>query len=313
MKIFIGLLGLAAWFITFCVGAQDTKTTVSSITSIEERYFHTRDQYIVQFAKMTVSNQQNAEIGANLRKALIDLEKQLKAIIGPIHVIGFPKQGRINLETLMEELGFGMVDGLKYTNQSEAALTGTKSDTLFITTKALLNNYLQNNPQYPKDLNQLAESGKFGSSINFYSEVFDADVSVTTYFELPIKKAKGQAFARAFLGIFSQDIGPSYIPTQIFVIAARDDKIFVVSAQSKTKIDQIAQCKQQSDDLWRKADDALIAYRKSGLKNSSLFEKSTKHEEQSFLEYQHCFGREANRQSFFAPLTFEAQSIVDSL
>jgi hypothetical protein len=298
------VLGLTAWFASFCVEAQDAQITVPSTASPEEQYFHARDQYIDRFTKVPDSKPQVTEFGADMDKALLDLEGQLKAIIGPIQVEGFPNQGRNNIYTLTNELGFNMVDGLRYTNQN---------DILFVTTKALLNNYLQRNPDYPKNLNQLSETGEFGSTVNFYREVFDEDTSVTTYLELPIKRANGQTFARAFLGISSQDIGPSYIPTQIFVIAARENKIFVVSTQAKTKIEQISQCQKQSDDLWKQADEVLIAYRKSGLKNSSLFEKNTKLEEQSFTEYQHCFGREAKKAKFFAPLTSEVQTMINRL
>lgn len=304
MKIIFALLGLTASFISFCVGAQDVKMTPSNTTSIENKYIHTRDQYIAHFAKVPASQLQDGKVIADIGKALADLEKQLKVIIGPIQVKGFPTQGRTNVDSLVQELGFNMVDGLKYTNQSNA---------LFVTTNGLLSNYLQRNPEYPKDLNHLAETGKFGASMNFFSEVFDEDVSVTTYLEFPIKKAKGQSFARAFLGIFSQDIGPAYLPTQIFAIVARGDKIFVVSVVAKTEIAQIEQCQKQSDALWKKSEDALIAYRNSDLKDSSLFEKKEKYEERSFLEYRRCFGRESKKQSFFAPLTSEVQSIVDSL
>lgn len=314
-----------------CIQKDSSKNHFQSVqvenapgASSEDRYYFVRDKYIKQFAIIvnpineslkgkSIGEQERIQrsqpVGRYEYAVLEELEDLITPIIGEVKVAGFSQQGTINLETLVEDIGFGMVDGLKYSQKK----FNHELPTLFVTTKSLLANYLQSNPEYPKELSLLAESGKFGSSTNFYSEVFDSDASVTNYMELPIKPAKGQAFARAYIGIFSQDIGPSFPPYQIFVIASRKDKIYLITATAKTKIEQIPQCKKQSDALWKKSEELLSEYRKSKLNDSSLFDKSEKYENQSFLEYQHCFGREAKKQKFFAPLITEVQSIVDRL
>jgi hypothetical protein len=282
--------------------------------SSEEKYYFVRDKYIQQFDIINTPINESLRgksigeqdritrsqpVGRYVYAVLEELEDLITPVIGEVKVAGFPHQGKISLETLVKELGFGMVDGLKYSN-------------LFVTTKTLLNNYLHANPNYPKDLEQLAKTGKFGSTSNFYSEVFTFDSSITTYVELPIKKSEGQSFASAYLGVDSMDIS-FYVPKTIFIIVSRGDRIFFVQAESKTKIGQNSQCVKNGEKLLKKSEKALAAYRDSDLKDHTLSEKWKEYEDQAYLEYQHCFGREAKKQNYFVPVTSQAQSIIDSL
>src|SRR6266481_9236429 len=86
---------------------------------LEEKYFETRDNFIRQFSTAS-SPEANSD-----EKALSKLEKQLQLIIGPVDVAHFPKRGKINLETLYQDAGFGQVDGLRF---------GSEHQLLFVTT-----------------------------------------------------------------------------------------------------------------------------------------------------------------------------------
>lgn len=145
--------------------------------SLEERYFETRDGFIRQFEKAT------SPADSDDRPALAELEKQLRIIIGPINIEGFPKQGRSNLITLLNEMGFGQVDGLRF---------DSNRNFLFVTTDKLLKNYLARY-KLPENLNELSQTGYF------YSRVFSSDATVTRYADVPIKISKGESFAYAFL------------------------------------------------------------------------------------------------------------------
>src|SRR5206468_12051671 len=73
--------------------------------SPEEKYFETRDNFIREFEKAStpidsLAEQDQHALDEKDRHALAELEKQLKAIVGPVNVEGFPKEGKINLETL---------------------------------------------------------------------------------------------------------------------------------------------------------------------------------------------------------------------
>src|SRR6478736_760242 len=119
---------------------------------LEEKYFETRDNFIREFEKASgpidVLDEKD-------RHALAELEKQLKAIVGPVNVEGFPKQGKMNLETLQKgDLGFGQVDGLQFSARQEH---------LFVTTDNILKKYLAEQPELPKDLAELSRTAEFYS------------------------------------------------------------------------------------------------------------------------------------------------------
>src|SRR6266436_6899925 len=90
--------------------------------SLEEKYFETRDNFIRQFSTPSSPEANSYE------KTHSKLEKQLELIIGPVDVAHFPKRGKINLETLQQDAGFGQVDGLRF---------GSEHQLLFVTTTGL--------------------------------------------------------------------------------------------------------------------------------------------------------------------------------
>src|SRR6266581_4712096 len=66
--------------------------------SPEEKYFETRDNFIREFEK--AASTPTDSLAEQDEHALAELEKQLKPIVGAVNVEGFPKEGKINLETL---------------------------------------------------------------------------------------------------------------------------------------------------------------------------------------------------------------------
>jgi hypothetical protein len=219
MKTRIVLPALLASFL--CLSAA----TALAAGSPEEAYLEARNAFIQKF---------DGVADADDRPALAQLERRLRAIIGPVGVEGFPNQGKINLETLRTDLegSFGNVDGLRFNNERES---------LFVTTRGLLKLYFAGEPKPTKDLPEpdlavLSADGKFNSS------VFDSGSTVTSYADLPVKSTDGKSFAEAFLGITAQDDGP-FIPNTIFVLASKGNRIFLVRAATTTKLPAIPKCK----------------------------------------------------------------------
>src|SRR5438094_7091071 len=193
--------------------------------SPEEKYFETRDNFIREFEKASTPLDSLAEQDAHAldekdEHALAELEKQLKAIVGPVNVEGFPKEGKINLETLQNgDLGFGQVDGLRFS---------AKQEYLFVTTDNILKKYLTGQPKLPKDLAELSRTGEF------YTRPFTAGEAVTYFAEIPVKSANGKSYVRAFLGLTAQDIGP-FIPKEIFVFVTKGNRILAVRRQRQLR------------------------------------------------------------------------------
>ena len=267
--------------------------------SLEEKYFETRDNFIRQFSTPS-SPEANSDERAlsKLEKALSKLEKQLQMIIGPVDVVHFPKRGKINLETLdQDDGGFGQVDGLRFDSEHEL---------LFITTTGLLNAYLQQHKKLPTELGKLAKAEEF------YSLALYWDEAVTHFAEVPVRTTNDKSFAYAFLGLWAQEIGP-FPPKNLFVFFANGDRVFVVSTEVQSNIDQIAECKDVWDGFKKKSDAASAAYQASELKDQKATDDTVRYEDEGFRAYCRCFEQRVKMEPCFKQLTKQAQTVVDSL
>ena len=154
--------------------------------------------------------------------------------------------------------------------------------------------------------------GKLAKAEEFYSLVFDWDAAVTHFAEVPVRTSNDKSFAYAFLGLWGQDIGP-FPPKHLFVFFANGDRVFVVSTEVQSNIDQIAGCKDVWDGFKKKSDAASAAYQASELKDQKATDDSVKYEEEGFRAYCTCFGQRAKMEPFFKQLTKQAQTLVDNL
>jgi len=270
-----------------CLSAPMTLVAASP----EEKYLETRDNFIRQFSTAS-SPQDNSD-----KKSLSKLEKQLQLIIGPVDVAHFPKRGKINLETLQQDPGLGQVDGLRF---------GSEDEILFVTTTGLLNSYLQQHKDLPTELGKLAKAEEF------YSSVFNWDAAVTHFAEVPVRTTNDKWFAYAFLGLWAQDIGPRP-PKNLFVFFANGDRVFVVSTEVQSHIDQIAECKDVWDGFKKKSDAASAAYQASELNEQKASDDMHRYEDEGFRAYCRCFEQRAKMEPFFKQLTKQAQTLVDDL
>ncbi len=267
--------------------------------SLEEKYFETRDNFIRQFSTPSSPEADSYEkTYSKLEKALSKLEKQLQLIIGPVDVAHFPKRGKINLETLEQgDGGFGQVDGLRF---------DSKHGLLFVTTTGLLNGYLQQHKELPTELGKLAKAEEF------YSVALYWDEAVTHFAEVPVRTTNDKSFAYAFLGLWAQDIGP-FPPKNLFVFFANGDRVFVVSTEVQSNIEQIAECKDVWDKFKKKSDAAFAAHQASEVDEQKAGDDMVRYEDEGFSAYCKCFGQRAKMEPFFKQLTKQAQTLVDNL
>jgi hypothetical protein len=285
---------LVALALFSCLSAPMTLVAASP----EEKYFETRDEFIRQFSTASSPEANSYEkVLSKLKKALSKLEKQLQLIIGPVDVAHFPKRGKINLETLEQgDGGFGQVDGLRFDSEHEQ---------LFVTTTGLLNAYLQQHKELPTELGKLAKAEEF------YSLALYWDEAVTHFAEVPVRTTNDKSFAYAFLGLWAQDIGP-FPPKNLFVFFANGDRVFVMSTEVQSNIDQIAECKDLWDSLKKKSDAASAANQASELKDQKPTDDMQR-EDEDFRAYCRCFEQRVKMEPFFKQLTKQAQTLVDSL
>ena len=164
------------------------------------------------------------------KAALAQMQKRLRQIIGPSGVEGFPKPGRINLETLDSDAegSFGSADGLNFSNGREA---------LFITTPLLANLFAAGRLDVAKDM-RAPDAAVLASDKKFIEAVFHLSAAVFPYADVPVKSREAES-AAAFLGLAAQDEG-AFVPDKVYVFATKGKRILMLLAP--TKAPQIPAC-----------------------------------------------------------------------
>jgi hypothetical protein len=274
--------------------------------SATESYLGARDRYIaVESAK---DKAHAAEYGAGKavlarqERELGNLEKQLRRIVGPLDLEGFPREGTINLTTLVPELGFGLLDGLAFDSAD-------KHTRIVVTTDALLASWLptKNWAHVPRDIDGAVRSEAF------YSQGIDNDdAAITKFAEIPVTAPPKARLAHAMLVLRAQDFTPGP-PDEIIVTVVQGDKVFIVSRRHAVALDRIADCDAIARDYQAKADAASAAYRSSNLRDKASIDESEKFENDGDIAYRQCFGEHVKEQRAFATVIRQAQGIVDSL
>jgi hypothetical protein len=271
VRFILSVIFICFVFIAYEVASEPSKAHSQiikyKIPTQEGTYFKTRDDFTRTLESQPYDDKKH-------QSAMDVLEKQLISLIGPVNIKGFPKKGKINLNTLEHELGFGQLDGLRF---------ATVKETLVVTTEPLLKHFLMEHLQLPKDYAELIKSEEF------YRRAFQPQTSVFRYAEIPVNNSENKYLVYAFIGMNANDWGPVK-PTEIYVFVKKRDRILMVFAPLEFKIPGIRKCEL----LWDKNGDD-VDYDKQ------------------FESYRHCYAAETEKQPFFNLIKQQAQSIVDRL
>src|SRR5262249_25110564 len=128
MKALVALtLSILLWF-----------PAAGSAASPEQAYLAARDGYIKAFQHIATDGDYDKRKGA-----LDEVEAQLRRIVGPTTLAGFPAEGKIHLDTLTtEDEGFGLLDGLVYAIPLDQTGIGDKVSVV-VTTRSLFDAWLR--------------------------------------------------------------------------------------------------------------------------------------------------------------------------
>lgn len=101
----------------------------------------------------------------------------------------------------------------------------------------------------------------------------------------------------SYLYITAQDFGP-WKPNEILVSVLQGGRVYIVTSQAKTVVPSIAAC----DAIWKAAE------KKSA--DAKNFDDVRK---QGDADFHRCFAERAKTMPFFAKLTAEAQTLLETL
>ncbi len=237
-------------------------------------------------------------------QALAKLEKPLADLIGPTEIQGLPRKGKINLQNLIREGGFGMLDGLSYTSPD-------KKTQAVVTTKPLLQAWIKEHETWWNDGTTMPQDMENALKTDaFYTQVIAGDVSIARYAELPVSAPAGTSFVYAMLGAGRQEYN-SQLPNEINVAVLRGDKVFILTQPVEAKIQRIAACDQIWSGYQRKQEEALKAFRASN--DEKHINESTRLEREGDRRFRNCFAQRFKEQAAYQAVIRQAHELVQRL
>ena len=276
---------------------------VASSTSIiaaapEDTYLATRDKAVERIKKL------RGDAAAKLEsQTLAELERQLRALIGPKRFNGLPTDGKITLETLNDGVGLGLLDGLSFDNEDQ-------SRRIIVTTQSLTAAWLKAHKSWTPERplpDTLQEAVK---TEEFLTQAFGTGAAFVLYGALPVASRSG--FVHASLFALSQDGSPSK-PESIIIVAVKGDRVFASQTKLLAPVEPIAICDKLKDKLDLQAQALLKRYNATGSKNQKLFDDYVRLQAQTEVEFKGCFIKNAGSQPWFKTVVLEAQSLSDGL
>jgi hypothetical protein len=248
--------------------------------SPEADYFATRDKALAEIKALEDAKASESAIQAAEDKATAKLVNQLKAIIGPVAIKGFASPDQLNIALTQHQEGYGDLDGL------------TTDRGLVVTTRPLLRAWLEASSKdegakraSPTDVGAAAREEAFYTGSLYSDETFEK------YADLPVMKPARADLVVAVLGGLSQGF-PGELPDVVVATVLIGDRVFIAGVHAKAPIGKIAAC----EPIWAKG-------QRKQAETDDPIEKN----------YRACFRASAAKQSFFADVTKEAQSLVDRL
>ena len=254
----------------------------------EQAYLASRDAHIRKLAAVEKSAGLESE---RLRKAheqaVADLQKQVARIVGPSApaLPGLPAAGRLNNDTLTKgDMGFGLLDGLRYATEDHGTM-------VIVTTDGLFRTWLREHRKWWNDNNVPQDPAQALRHTSFYTQALNTDAAVFKFAELPVKKPAAASLVFAMVGTRAQDVG-SREANEVTLALLQGGKLYVVRVKAGTKLGPFPPC----DEIWDKAP-----------------QNSPEGLDRADRAFRRCFAERAPRDKGFSELVRQAQDIIDKL
>lgn len=272
-----------------------------------EHYLATRDRSITELNRAAKAGDDGTVLKAE-DQAFRQLEAMLKDLIGPVAIRGFPREGHISLETLLEELGFGQLDGLAYAPPDGERRVVATTDGLFRAWLKASEARQHGVFAVPQDLREALRSD------DVYTMAIGSDSRIDRFAELPVASATADDMF-AMLAIHRQDIGP-WMPDRIIVSLVRNGRVFVAVEPTSMPIEPIPECSA----IWTRYEqanrDALRVYwgsKADEATRQALFKKAITLEGEGDDAHRRCFAEHVKEQGYYQAVVRQAQALVDAL
>ncbi|WP_282133774.1 hypothetical protein [Cellulophaga baltica] len=194
----------------------------------ELNYIKRRNSNIAYFEEKEYNDRTYKQVN----DSLLALEKLLQHILIPTRVQEINETGKINLETFLPELGFGMLDALTVYE---------KEISILCTTNFIFSDYFK---EQGYNFNNITEN----KIEDIFSYAFASDYVITGIHSYKINQTENiQAYG--MISIDGQDIGP-FKPNSLYALVLIEDNIYLIRKSIKKELEGIKKC----ENLWNNVD-----------------------------------------------------------
>lgn len=256
---------------------QDNFETI--VVDYELEYLKTRDRYVSYFQSAQENNFDQDILDKQDSDSLLVLEKILKEILKEVKLDEVSKKGRINLETLQPDMGFGGLDGLVI-NKNNVIKNAPQ---LVITTQRLFFDYFKRFQIQLFDSLTVSQLDQI-----FTSAVGRGEVRATTYSIVhETNSNKGKVYG--CIGSLGQESGEFLPPNNILVLALNDWNIYILIDDVDESVEELRECKIILDSLNSLSNRYSTLYDESTPKDGSLLSKAVDLQNKAWKEYCNCY------------------------
>jgi len=193
-------------------------TTAHATDAATANYLTARDKAIAEL-KDAALHVPDEELVRRDHASLQKLGGMMEGIVGPIHLEGFPTKGQYNVQTLLQDMGFGMLDGIAVKSDDGQVLAVETTESLLRVWLAQNNDIVKHRPNSRTvDVVDAFVTGEF-----YTSGMSDSDIAYNKYAELPVDQGAGMA--KAILFMPSQDYPAPYAPTGVLIAVMRGNRV----------------------------------------------------------------------------------------
>ena len=194
----------------------------------ELNYIKRRNSNIAYFEEKEYNDRTYKQVN----DSLLALEKLLQHILIPTRVQEINETGKINLETFLPELGFGMLDALTVYE---------KEISILCTTNFIFSDYFK---EQGYNFNNITEN----KIEDILSYAFASDYVITGIHSYKINQTENiQAYG--MISIDGQDIGP-FKPNSLYALVIIEDNMYLISKSIKKELEGIEKCER----IWNNVD-----------------------------------------------------------
>jgi len=273
--------------------------------TLEDRYIADRDRAIARFTPEQVEKLGDSA-APQADAAFAALEKEMRAILGPIEIAGLP-ESKLNLGSIYTgDMGFGTLDGMLFHSPDYKT-------SIVVTTRTLFLRWLRAHRSW-QDTPLAQQPEQAFATETFYFQAIDSDAAILKFADVPLGAAAGKAAqdtaqnpAYAMLAGRTQDQTP-YAADEIFVAALKGGRAFVGFAHLEPAF-EVPPCRAAREAAERKAKAADEAAEASGKRDEAFGKRAEALEQKTDADFRSCFARSAPKQAKFADVVKRAQAL----